>query len=305
MQSTPSPSPTGFESKSRRRFLRDGSLLLLASAAAGGHSFSFADDNKPRVRVGLVTDLHYADKPPAGSRYYHESLVKLEEAARQYEQEKPELMVELGDFIDSADSLEAEKKHLAQIHKAFSVLPGEKHYVLGNHCVTTLTKSEFLEGVGQERSFYSFDRGVFHFVVLDACYRSDGEPYGRDNFHWTDAFIPQDEVEWLKADLKKATGKTIVFAHQRLDLDNHYAPKNAADVRAVLEQSGNVVAVFQGHSHKNDHKDINGIHYCTLVAMIEGSGEKNNGYSLLDIHADGSLRLQGWRKQSSYDWKQA
>ena len=35
------------------------------------------------------------------------------------------------------------------------------------------------------------------------------------------------------------------------------------------------------HTHKNDHRDIGGIHYCTLVAMVEGSGAANNGYSVM------------------------
>ena len=38
-----------------------------------------------------------------------------------------------------------------------------------------------------------FDRGGFHFVVLDACFRSDGVPYGRKNFKWTDTKIPPAE----------------------------------------------------------------------------------------------------------------
>ena len=100
-----------------------------------------------------------------------------------------------------------------------------------------------------------------------------------------------------------ASGKTIVFAHQRLDVKNDYGVKNAEQVRKVLEESAKVLAVFQGHSHKNDLKDINGIHYCTLVAMIEGSGAENNGYSLLDVFGDGSLRLKGFKKQAKYDWR--
>jgi predicted phosphodiesterase len=73
--------------------------------------------------------------------------------------------------------------------------------------------------------------------------------------------------------------------------------RNAAAVRALLEESGKVLAVFQGHSHKNDYQQIAGIHYTTLVAMVEGSGPENSGYAMLDIHADGSLRLEGFRRQ--------
>ena len=60
--------------------------------------------------------------------------------------------------------------------------------------------------------------------------------------------------------------------------------------------------MFQGHSHQNDLKDIGGIHYCTLVAMVEGSGAENNGYSLLDIKPDHTLELTGFRRQESRVW---
>ena len=41
------------------------------------------------LHIGLVTDLHYADKPPAGTRHYRETLAKLAEAAEQFEKDKP------------------------------------------------------------------------------------------------------------------------------------------------------------------------------------------------------------------------
>ena len=62
-------------------------------------------------------------------------------------------------------------------------------------------------------------------------------------------------------------------------------------------------AVFQGHSHKNDLKEIGGIHYCTLVAMVEGSGDEHNGYSLLSLAGDGTMEITGFRKQRGYRWE--
>jgi alkaline phosphatase len=67
----------------------------------------------------------------------------------------------------------------------------------------------------------------------------------------------------------------------------------------VLESSKKVLGVFQGHSHKNDYQQINGIHYTTLLAMVEGTGTESSGYSLLDVMADGSLRVKGFRRQAS------
>ena len=288
----------------RRAFLKNGTLVLAAASLNPATLFA-SDEDVPRLRVGLVTDLHYADKAPTGTRHYRETLAKLESAAKQFERDRPAFVVELGDLIDAADSVDVELNYLKTINKEFSAICHDRHYVLGNHCVDTLRKEEFLGGVEQRNSYYSFDRGGFHFVVLDSCFRSDGEPYGRKNFQWTDANIPAAELEWLEGDLKANSKPVIVFAHQRLDVSNNHGVKNNAGVRTILESSGNVLSVFQGHSHQNDLKEIGGIHYCTLVAMVEGSGAENNGYSVMEIEHNGTIHLTGFHQQKSHKWVRA
>jgi predicted phosphohydrolase len=284
----------------RRAFFRDGSLFLLAAGSAG--RLWAADDAGPKLRIGLVTDLHYADIATSGTRYYRETLTKLSEAVDQFAKDKPDFLVEVGDLIDNGKMIDDDLAFIKRVNEPLKSLPCAKYYVLGNHCVQQLTKAEFLEGIGQAKSYYSFDSGDRHFVVLDSCFTSDGKPYQRKNFTWTDCNIPADQVEWLEADLKAATGPTIVFAHQRLDVTPQHSVKNAAAIRKLLEASGKVRAVFQGHSHKNDLQEIAGIQYCTLEAMVEGSGAQNNGYSLLDIFEDGTLRVTGYRNQKNYRW---
>ena len=290
----------------RRAFLQRGTLVLTAASLGSGkllgsQELLAADDGKG-LRVGLVTDLHYADKAPGGSRHYRQTLEKLKDATEQFQKSDLTFAVELGDLIDSIKSVDLDQGYLKTIDAQFASVCPERHYVLGNHCVETLTKEEFLGAVAQEQSYYSFDRGDNHFVVLDSCYRSDEVPYGRNNSQWTDANIPAVELEWLKADLAASDKPTIVFAHQRLDVSNNHGVKNNAAVREAFEASGRVRAVFQGHSHQNDLKEIGGIHYCTLVAMVEGSGAENSGYSVLDIKPDGSLILTGFRRQQSRTW---
>jgi predicted phosphodiesterase len=285
----------------RRAFMRNGVLVL--SAAAVAPTSLLSDEPTADLKIGLVTDLHYADKAAAGTRHYRETPAKLAEAAAELAKHKPSVLVELGDFIDAADSVKVELGYLKRINRDFKTICKQRHHVLGNHCVYTLKKQEFLETVEQKKSYYSFDAGHFHFIVLDSCFRSDGEPYGRKNFEWTDPNIPAAELEWLKADLKATSKHTVVFAHQRLDVSSVYGVKNAPAVRKILEESKQVLAVFQGHSHENDHKEIGGIHYCTLVAMIEGTGAAHNGYSVMSLSQDGTIHIEGFRKQSRYDWK--
>lgn len=277
----------------RRAFLQNSTLCL-----AGFSGLQAADSEaKALIKVGLMTDLHYADKPSTKTRFYREALAKLDEAVEVMNREKPALVVELGDFIDQADSVEKEIEWLKTMEAHFARLSMPRHYVLGNHCVGTLTKQEFAANTKATGGFETFEAGGVTFIVLDACYRSDGTPYSRKNFDWKDANVPAAELSWLENELSKASGPVIIFAHQRLDLDKAHAAQNAAKVRSLLEKSGKVLAVFQGHSHKNEYQQIADIHYTTLVAMVEGSGAENNGYSMLDVLADGSLRLKGFRRQ--------
>src|SRR5687767_14998533 len=117
----------------RRAFLKRGSLVL---AALGCDLLSrgslHADDGpaKGGVKFGLVTDLHYADKPPAGARHYRETLGKLAEAARQFEKDKLGFVVELGDLVDAAASVETEQAYLKRVNQDFSALSKDRHYVL-------------------------------------------------------------------------------------------------------------------------------------------------------------------------------
>jgi len=288
----------------RRSFLYQGSLLLGATAFSLQKAASLfaGDPPRPHVRAGLLTDVHYADKKAAGTRYYRESIRKLDEATGRLADTKPDFVVELGDLIDAADSVAAEKRFLRTINDTLTTTPAATHYVLGNHCVYTLTKEEFLGEVGRPRSYDSFDAAGYHFVVLDACFRSDGVPYGRKNFDWTDANLPQPEIAWLQADLAASHGPVLLFIHQRLDVENHFGVKNATAVRKVLEASGRVLAVFQGHSHQNEHQEIAGIHYCTLAAVVEGSGTENNAYATLEIYEDDLIRVRGFRRQATYRW---
>ena len=282
----------------RRAFLQGTTLMLTCPGMVLGKS-------QEVVRVGLVTDIHYADKNTGGSRHYRDSKLKLREAVSHFNKEKPAFVIELGDFIDRAKDVETELQYLKVIEKEYSQLQCDRYYVLGNHCLDTLSKEEFIANTGMDAPHYSFDKGGFHFVALDACFNSKGEPYQRRNFVWNDANISDEQLKWLEQDLRSSGKPTVVFTHQRLDPSGNYMIKNAEAVRNIMEKAGNVQAVFSGHSHKNEHKIFNGIHYCVVRAVVEGPGEDNNGYGMLSLHCDGKLAIEGFRKQKDYSFSDA
>jgi predicted phosphodiesterase len=255
------------------------------------------------VRFGIVTDIHYAERDPAGTRFYRESAGKLAEFVSAMNREKPDFIVELGDFKDQ-DAQPDRTRTLTFTAKVESILAGfrgRRFHVLGNHDMDSLSKSEFLRkavnsGIRRDRSYYSMDVKGIHFIILDANYRSDGMVYDSGNYDWTDANIPAAELEWLNKDLASGRSPAIVLVHQQLDGEGSYYVKNAPAVRRMIEASGRVLAVFQGHRHEGAYSRAGGIHYYTLKGLIEGSGPENNAYALVTVDPDRTIRITGYRK---------
>jgi predicted phosphodiesterase len=258
------------------------------------------------VRFGIVTDCHYADADTVGTRYYRDSLDKLDECVEVMNRQQVNFLVELGDFKDqNTPSVEQKTlSYLRAVESVFRKFDGPTYHVLGNHDQDSISKTQFLAnientGINPSRSYYSFDYNGVHFVVLDANYKSDWADYDHGNFDWTDANIPPAELQWLKQDLAASHGTVIVLIHQLLDGTGLYYVKNAAEVRQVLEQSGRVLAVFQGHFHEGSYSRIKGIHYYTLKALVEGPGPENNSYAIIEVQPDMSIIVTGYRKAVS------
>jgi predicted phosphodiesterase len=216
--------------------------------------------------------------------------------------EKVDFLAELGDFKDQ-DIPPDEKstlEYLKRIEKIFSQFNGPRYHVLGNHDVDSISKQQFLTnivntGIPESNSFYHFDSHGVRFVVLDANYRLDGVDYNKGNFDWEDTNIPPAQLKWLESVLKSDL-PVIVFVHQLLDGTGSLYINNAVEVRKILSKSKNVVAVFQGHKHEGQYTFTDGIHFYTLRAMVDGSGQKNNSYAIVEIFPDFTLQITGYRK---------
>ena len=175
---------------------------------------------------------------------------------------------------------------------------------MGNHDMDSLSKEQFLANVkntkiSSSRKYYSYDVKGLHFIVLDSNYLKDGSDYDHGNFVWTNTNIPQEELAWLTKDLTEAKGQVLVFNHQLLDGAGDHYVNNAGDVRKILEDSGKVLAVFQGHNHAGGYSLIEGIHYYTLIALVEGSGQENNAYAVVEVQPDNNIVIKGYRKAVS------
>lgn len=288
---------------SRRAFLKTTMAALATS------SLSCCSPGKRKsgaVRFGMVTDCHYADAAPKGSRHYRQSLDKLAECVDVMNAADVDFVVELGDFKDqnTPPTEESTLAYLEKIEAVFQGFKGSTYHVLGNHDTDSISKEQFLSRVHNtsiepERSYYSFDRGNVRFIVLDANFRADGTPYGYGNFNWADANIPLAEMDWLRKTLAEAPGHCIVFTHQLLHGKGNTVANNAAEVCRTLASSNKVLAVFEGHHHRGDYAFDHNIHFYTLKAMVEGSGERDNAYAIVEVGPTGDIGVTGYRRATS------
>ena len=192
---------------------------------------------------------------------------------------------------------------LDEIEAKFQTFDGPVYHVLGNHDMDSISKPEFLAhtanyGNAKGKPYYSFVRNQIKFIVLDGNCNEDGSDYDSGNFDWTKAFIPVGQREWLQQELKKDDLPVVIFIHELLDtfsgISKELCIGNAEEIVSILEQSGKVVAVIQGHHHAGNYSFRHGIHYFTMKGMIEGSLPENNSFAVIEIDKDLNIYIEGF-----------
>lgn len=260
------------------------------------------------MKFGIFADAHYALKTYA-DRHCHDSIGKLEEAIGIFNNAGLSFVVNMGDSIDGDPDKDVELGYLQKVSDTLSNMHNPLHVVIGNHDLATLTKEEYLEYASSHNSdrYYSFDRGGFHFMILDGNFNEDGSDFSAGNFSWDRCFVPGQQLAWLKADLEVSEARPkVIFIHENLDnrlyegaLDPHVI-KNHREIRTVLENAGNVAAVFQGHCHTGRYAIIKSIHYITLSALVVGPGRQNNAFAVVELNKDGGIEVEGYGRQISF-----
>jgi alkaline phosphatase len=283
------------------------------SALCGG--VLFADDAVPNapLQIGIFADLHAHDTDSPDEKKvmidYKERLEACVEAMNAW---PADLVIQLGDLVNGKFVMGAPLGDPARIlgileetEAIYAQVNAPRYYVLGNHDVYDLSKEEFLDRVGASSLYLSFDARDYHIVILDAQYNKKGEDLG--HIGWSvQGNIPQDELDWLRDDLAATSKPTIVCIHQPLDVDFDMlsgGPEifNNEAVKTILEESGVVIAVFQGHDHENNYTLINGIHYLTFEALVnEEERAPSWAYVTLDPVAR-TITITGEGEQA--DWE--
>ncbi|KKB57232.1 metallophosphoesterase family protein [Parabacteroides gordonii] len=220
------------------------------------------------VTFAVVSDLH--------QDIAHDAEERLSTFLRAANDNQVDFIIELGDFC-------MPKEENKPFLKRWQDYAGEKYMLLGNHDMDNCSKEEVMQFIGMNNRYYSFDKGDFHFVILDPNNIYDGEkyiPYENGNYFGYGekvSYVDPEQVEWLKKDLQATDKRCIIFSHQSFECSS----QNREEIRKIFEDENlragykKVAVAFSGHDHTNYMKEINGIAYIQInSASNQWVGEK-------------------------------
>ncbi len=270
----------------------------------------------------FLTDIHLQPEKNAvlGFRQAIDTLNKLD----------PDFIITGGDLV--MDALDQTYGRVDSLYTLYKEVSGELNMpvynAVGNHEVYGWHRDE--EGIESNpqfgkkmyesemgERFYSFDHKNWHFIILDAIYRSEeGHYIGK---------IDLEQVEWLKGDLEKTDKNTpiaitvhIPFITSRTQLSQGSLAANSEG--GVITNSLEVLRLFsdynlklvlQGHLHYNEELFVgNKVHFITGGA-VSGRWWSNKpgehpeeGFQMIHVKGD-ELQSEyidfGWTPTENYE----
>jgi len=292
-----------------------------AVALPGLLSTARGQGGKPTLRVAHITDVHITKdrESPAGVAAMFAHMFGQKDW-------RPEFVLSSGDQVMAVDGKVTGEKAAEQIalwKAAVKDCPVPIHACLGNHDVwdgvepteqIPAAKKGFklmTEVLGMPAPYYSFDRGGWHFVVLNSV------------CNWPKyAYLSPEHLDWLKADLAKTKLPTLVVSHVPIlsvtsqvygdDCRKEKANEVPAiwhhldcwAISEVFRKNPHVKLCLSGHMHTCDRCEFRGVWY---VCGGAASGAWWNGseygfppcYGNIDLFADGTFTYDfvdyGWK----------
>lgn len=314
----------------RRRFL---SLSAAAAAGATLPAFAQATSPSPGARPGALRLVFFTDTHNQPELRANEGTAL---ALQKIKSLKPDLCIQGGDHVMDLTSVPRERSLmlLDQYQKTEHALDGIPiEHVIGNHDVfgrspdsgvdptDPLYGKKAFEQRFNTRTYRSFDRSGYHFILLDSIQTTSQRDF--------DAMVDPAQLAWLKADLASTPAATPIIVAIHVPLVSaapQYAPPDSpaakgavyeattglhgfllGNARAVTElfEDHNVIAVLQGHTHINETVYWRNTPFITSGAVCGNWWHGSRwgtpeGFTVLEL-AGGAVR---WRYET-YGWKSA
>lgn len=276
---------------------------------------AYGQDAVPLIRVGIIADIQYGDLEAKGTRFYRNSLGKLESCIADLNRREVHFTLNLGDLTDRNPA------DLQPVVDRLKALDRRVYNITGNHDYVGVSNNKALYGqLDMPGGYYAFKQGKWLFVMLNtnevASYaniagtskqkelekmleriRQDGRSNDKD---WNGG-VSARQMKWLRKLLGKAEKKqenVLVFSHHPLYPAKEFTALNDKEILQTLSGFSCVKGVISGHHHVGAFDTWQKIPCITTEGMIET--EDTNAYAVLDIYEDRFV-LTGIGRSRSYE----
>jgi predicted phosphodiesterase len=212
---------------SRRDFFRSTGVVATSIFLPRQVMAALSKIKKP-IKLGMIADLH--------QDVMHDGPARLKAFLDAMKEEKPDALIQLGDFAYPTKKNEVVAKAFEKAHpRALHVLGN--HEIDGGHSFDQVAKLWGMKG-----RYYTENVNGLDLIVLD------GNEKPKNHKRGYPAHIGQKQLEWLAKQLKTLKGPILVISHQ--PLAGPGSIDNAGEVQALLDSAADkVLLAVNGHTH--------------------------------------------------------
>ena len=249
----------------RRDFFRSTGVVATSILLPRQVMAALSKIKKP-IKLGMIADLH--------QDVMHDGPARLKVFLDAMKEEKPDALLQLGDFAYPTKKNEVVAKAFEKAHpRALHVLGN--HEIDGGHSFDQVAKLWGMKG-----RYYTENVNGLDLVVLDCNEKPKNHKGGYP------AHIGQEQLEWLAKQLKTLKGPILVISHQ--PLAGPGSIDNAGEVQALLEAAADkVLLAVNGHTHIDHVARVGRISYLHVNSASYkwvGGSHRNKSYPA-EVHS--------------------
>lgn len=242
------------------------------------------------LRIGFITDIHASSEYINGKRKLSSVFIdRINYFLRQMNDKLgPDMLVVNGDIIEGTKIAYSQgMEELRLIKELFNQTFIEKYWVIGNHDLRSVQKTQWKKALGIDYTHKSFNLRGYKIIILDSNFDVEGNDVFPGN-SYTRGKVSEKEISWLKKELSSNEKKIIFMHHPPLrgidSAPNINLLKNANELRSLFS-NGNVLAVFSGHIEDLYSEDIEGVKYFVFPGIIKNPNYQGS-FFVIDVDKD-------------------
>lgn len=270
---------------------------------------------KETIKFGIIADIQYCDCGTRGSRFYRNSLQKLEKSIDDFNKEEVRFIVNLGDLVDR-DTPRNLDSVLVRLGK--SNVP--VYNLTGNHDYDNVTNNDQLyKQLDMPGEYYAIREDNWCFIMLntnEVSSYANVEGTSKEvelakmlqkikdeklpNGASYNGGVSKRQIQWLKSELEKSqqdSVNTLIFSHHPIYGAEGLTALNDLEITELLSRYPTVKGVISGHHHPSAFGVYKDIPFITTAGMIET--ETENAYGMVTIYPD-KIELEGKGRTQSH-----